>query len=198
MLLALGGLEMARGRLHSQMAGRTFSYTRNRRSQFVCSSRQRRWRLLCQSGLAPWLVDHSATFTIFNANQLRQAAAHQRERWYQHPEPPTGADCSRQRNSDNQKRNAHEDVFERRIERRLPLTLATSPAVAVRNVFDRGLDHLARQRLRNETNIRATAATKTGAIEILSCTVWTKHSTLRSTSRRTRNQSLLERRLLPV
>jgi hypothetical protein len=51
--------------------------------------------------------------------------------------------------------------------------------------------------LRDQADVGAADAAKAGAIKILSRTVWTKHSHLPSTSRRTRIESWVELRFLP-
>jgi hypothetical protein len=61
----------------------------------------------------------------------------------------------------------------------------------------RGLWQLSGERLRDQADVGTTDAAKAGAVEILSCTVWTKHSHLPSTSRRTRIESWVELRFLP-
>jgi hypothetical protein len=104
--------------------------------------------------------------------ELRDAIRHQHERRYQHPEPPALPDASRQHKRDDDKCNAHENVFERLFEREFPA--ASRPAEPV-NVIYGWLLELTRQRLWHEADIRSATATKTRAFEVLGSAFRTEH-----------------------
>jgi len=53
---------------------------------------------------------------------LPDPGPHKYERRYQHPKPPAVPDRSRQHNRDDDKRNPHEEVFERLFDCQFPAT----------------------------------------------------------------------------
>jgi len=54
---------------------------------------------------------------------LPDPGPHKYKRRYQHPKPPAIPDGPRQHNRDDDKRNAHEEAFDRLLDRQLPATL---------------------------------------------------------------------------
>jgi len=106
-------------------------------------------------------------------NKLREPGRHEHERRYQHPEPPTGPDGSRQHNRDDHKRNTHKKVFEGVFERQFPAAPRTADPVNI--TYGRRRLELTRQRLWHQADIRSTGATKTRAVEVLGSALGTEH-----------------------
>src|SRR5689334_20370118 len=166
-------IEVTSRRLNAEMSRSALGNTRHRRSQLA-----RRSRWWCGKCLAHWRRDELRTpFLLADANVLRDACTHHRERRQQHPEPPgLSNDASGECDRHNQKRSSHEDVFERSIQRRL-VALPSFPMTASDFIHLGGLrlDHLPRQSLWHQADICSAPATKTRAIEVLRGALWTEH-----------------------
>src|SRR4051794_27886900 len=105
--------------------------------------------------------------------ELPDPVSHKDKRRYQHPKPPAIPDGPRQHNRDDDKRNAHEEAFERLFDRQLPTT--PRPADPVNFSGWLWLHELTRESLRHQADIRSATATKTRAIEVLGSALRTEH-----------------------
>jgi len=153
---------MTRRRFNSEMTRRALSNTPSRIA-----------RRLDKGAIDRWRRKRDTLLIFLQANKLRDTRGHQRERRYQHPEPPALPD-SRQHNRNNQKRDADEKLFESVLKREFPAT----PRPVHSNIVDYGwlrLRELTRQCLRHEADIRSTRPAKTRTIEVLGSAPGTEH-----------------------
>jgi hypothetical protein len=193
---------MPGGRFRAKMSGCSFGHTRRWRDKFTRAAGRKR---VNAPGRHHRRLFHSARAKRFllaflQSNVLRDARAHQRKRWYQHPKPPA-VPHSRKRERDRHKHecDAHKDILECMIQARFAAAMpsASTPADIEFFIFPR-LRQLPGKRLWDQTDVCSARTTKACSFEILSRTFRTKHSYLRSTfylalqrSHRTRSRARL-------
>ena len=171
-LLVLAWIEMASRRLDAEVSCGSLCNARNGRSELL---RRSGWRLKCM--IHGWRSKRRSLLTISQTKVLCDSGAHHRERRQQHPEPPPLTDRSRQNNRNDKESNAHEDVFERLVERRFSaIPAVTTPSSALFDLLNGRLHHLPRQSLRHQTDICSASATKACTVGIVCGAFRTEHS----------------------
>src|SRR5947207_3793462 len=164
------------------MTRRAFCNTWRRGHQFPCVSRgQRRANRRCGNYRRRVTWQRYRLLLLFSEPDVfSYALAEARECRNQHPKPPPTSTAPTQNKRNEQKGDAYKDILERVLDAGFALTAFPHSSSRPTVVFhDR---RLTGQCLWNQTDIGATHATKTGAINILCCTLGAKHFFLRSKS----------------
>src|SRR6476659_4165135 len=178
-------------RFGAEMSGSSFGHAGNRGSQFPGSRRaggaqkgSRGAAGVMREILTLAAVQRIARLVSFRRNDRCNASTHRGEAGKEEgpaPKNPPGKSKHDGHSSDDETQ-ANKHIHDPLLQAWLNLPPSFPTTTRARVVSVRSLWELSRQRLRNEAYIGAADAAKAGALEILCCTVWTKHSHLRSTS----------------